>query len=398
MRTGDLARRLLDAGYSVTWWTSRFDHQRKIFRTYPSVFCPLGPRYTVALLEGPGYGRNMSWQRVRHYRSIAAHFSGLAGTLCKPALVLGSYPSAELCDAGRCYARRQHVPFIVDIRDPWPDIFRYYLPTGLGWILLPALWYYRRKIRAIARDATSIVAVSRAMLEWGIGYSRRARAELDQVFPIGFRRHPQDRKIVVPERFTETDPLVCLFATTCGKSYDGKLLIDAARILTVAGDHRVRFVVTGDGEMRSQWIAHAKGLTCVNFTGWIPDAELEAHFRAAHLGLVLLKGGIVRFWLGNKIFEYLSAFLGVVNDVVGEPAEIVSSRDVGINVDRQNPESLAQGLRALADDPGCVRRYMENARRSFKMEFDREAIEAKYLEYLRGVILIHRKQNQGTQR
>jgi len=385
MRTGDQASRLVAAGCDVTWWTSRFDHKLKQFRQGP-MWHELGPRCRIALLDGPRYPRNMSWQRVRHYRRLAAHFEREAEKVSPPSLILGSYPSPELCDAGRRYAKRHRIPFVVDIRDPWPDIFPDYAPVWLRWSLLPVLWYYRSKIRSIARDADGIVAVSEAMLDWGLRYAARTRTERDRVFHIGFRRPALERALDLPIRFTPNDPLVCLFATTCGSSYDGGMLVDAAWILERAGERRVKFVVSGDGDMRRAWMARAAGLQSVQFTGWISHEALQAHFERAHLGLVLMRGGIARFWLGNKIFEYLSSSLGIVNDAPGELADIVRTRDLGLNVERGDAESLARALQAIVEDPARVLRHMACARASFLREFDREKIETQYTEYVTELI------------
>lgn len=386
MRTGDLANRLITSGYSVVWWTSRFNHNLKRFRENPNSWCVVSDEFSIALLDGPGYKRNMSWQRIRHYRALAEQFTEISAALDPPTLILASYPSPELCDAGRNFARRHMIPFVIDIRDPWPDIFPDYLPTWMRWLLWPVLWYYRRIMRRVARDADSIVAVSAAMLGWGIEYAGRSVTAFDRVFHIGFGRHQHSRDISVSDEFTPDEPLTVLFATTCGQSYDGELLVDAARILESEGQTRIRFVLTGDGDMRPQWIARAAGLTNVHFTGWISHEELQAHFRSAHVGLVLLKGGIARFWLGNKIFEYLSASLAIVNNVAGEPAEIVDGFKLGLNVGPGNCAALADAMRHLAGNPALVRLYMENARRAFEGTFERDVIQAQYVSHLEELI------------
>ncbi|MCA1561313.1 MAG: glycosyltransferase [Acidobacteria bacterium] len=382
MRTGHHAEHLVRSGFSVTWWTSRFNHNRKEFRQAPGTLVSMGPDYRIALLDGPGYSRNMSLARVRHYRAIAAHFTKLAQEQPRPALIVGSYPSPELCDAGRSFARRLGVPFIVDIRDPWPDIYPEYLPAALRWTLLPLLRYHRQKIGAIARDAAGIIAVSTAMLDWGVRYARRPRGPHDRVFHIGFRKQPIDREIHVPQAFSPEAPLTCLFATTCGRSYDGKVLVDAARLLEARGERRVRFIVSGDGDQRARWMRRGRGLTSITFTGWIPHDELQRHFMTSHVGLVLMTGGITRFWLGNKIFEYLSAFLAVVNNVPGESADIVASRGVGTNTPPGDAAALAAALVNLADRPDLVRAQMQSAKRVFLSEFERDAVTAQYLQHL----------------
>ena len=382
MRTGDLARRLVAAGYSVVWWTSRFSHSLKRFRQDFATVHDVSPGLKIVLLDGPGYARNMSFARVRHYQSLAGHFARLAPKLTSPMLVLGSLPSPELCEAGLGYARTRGIPFVVDIRDPWPDIFPEYLPKGLRWLTLPFLGHYRQKMRAIARGADSIVAVSEAMLEWGVEYADRERRKPDRVFHIGFGRPLVERELAVPDRFTDKQPLICLFATTCGRSYDGGLLVETARLLEQAGERRVQFIVTGDGDMRAKWIAQAAGLRNVLFTGWITDEEMREHFLAAHVGLVLMTGGITRFWLGNKIFEYLSASLAVVNDVGGEPASLIASHEMGVNVPSKDPAHIAAELSALADNPARVLACMRNARLAFEKEFDRDIVNESYMNYL----------------
>jgi glycosyltransferase involved in cell wall biosynthesis len=334
------------------------------------------------LLDGPGYSLNMSYARVRHYASLAGHFTELAPGLRRPALVLGSLPSPELCEAGLKYARERDVPFVVDIRDPWPDIFPEYLPKGLRWLTAPFLAHYRRKMRVIARGADAIVAVSEAMLDWGVKYAGRARRVSDRVFHIGFGRQRIERELTVPTQFTAEQPLVCLFATTCGRSYDGGLLVEAAKLLAKSGEKRVRFIVTGDGDMRAKWIAQAGGVENVLFTGWIPDEEMRKHFLAAHIGLVLMTGGITRFWLGNKIFEYLSGSLAVLNDVGGEPATLIRTRDVGVNVTGKDPDRIASELRALVNDSQRVLACMRNAKSVFEAEFDRDIVNEAYMRFL----------------
>jgi glycosyltransferase involved in cell wall biosynthesis len=338
----------------------------------------------------------MSWQRVSHYRALAADFSALCRTLPVPDLILASYPSPELSEAGRQYAVRHRVPFVIDIRDAWPDIFPDYLPAGLRWSLQPLLWHYRQKLGTIVRDADAIVAVSQAMLDWGLGYGKRPKTEFDQVFHIGSRKPALDRRIEVPDAFTPDNPLVCLFATTCGRSYDGEMLIDAARLLDSVGEHRVRFVISGDGDMRARWLARARGLSRVHFTGWVSHDELQAQFLRAHLGLVLMKGGIARFWLGNKMFEYLAASLAVVNNVRGEPADIVASHALGVNVPRKDAAALAGALRLLADDARQVGELMQNAGRTFAAEFDRDVLHTRYVDHLASVMRRYALQREGS--
>jgi glycosyltransferase involved in cell wall biosynthesis len=99
-----------------------------------------------------------------------------------------------------------------------------------------------------------------------------------------------------------------------------------------------------------------------------------------------MKGGITRFWLGNKIFEYLSASLALVNNVPGEATEIIAAGDLGNSVAPRDATQLATQLRRMVNDAAGVRRQMENARREFESRFDREGIQTHYLAHLEALI------------
>lgn len=386
MRTGDLARRLEDAGFTVTWWTSRFNHGLKKYRDGPGGFVRLGDRYRLCLLDGPSYTRNLSLRRVRHYRSLASEFGRLAAAEERPALIIGSLPSPELAFAGMRFARRHGVPFLIDIRDPWPDIFTSYFHPLASWSLAPIVWYYRRMVRAIMRSADNIVAVTESMLQWGLDYAGRARKARDAVFFIGYNKPNAERPIVVPERFTEASPLICLFASSCGNSYDGLTVVDAARILEESGEKRVSFVLSGDGECRQQWMHRASGLTTVRFTGWISHDELQQLFFTAHVGLILMRGGITPFWLGNKFGEYLSTSLALINNVAGEAATMVDKHRLGLNVPAKDPQAVAEAARTLLNSPDTVRQAMTNSRNVFNDVFERSLIYDRYVQYLREAV------------
>jgi glycosyltransferase involved in cell wall biosynthesis len=382
MRTGNLAPRLVAAGFSVTWWTSGFNHGLKKYRGSTTQFTKVGERYRLRMLAGPSYTRNLSLRRMRHYRSLAREFSRLAETVERPDLILASFPSPELAFAGMRYARRHGVPFIVDIRDPWPDIFSAYFHPLASWALAPIMSYYRHMTRAIMQSADNILAVSESMLKWGIDYAGRERKAGDAVFFIGYNKQPTERQIVVPDRFTEANPLICLFATTCGNSYDGITVVEAARILEASGERRASFVLSGDGECREKWMARASGLTTVRFTGWISHEELQELFFTAHVGLILMRGGITPFWLGNKFAEYLSTYLALVNNVAGEAAAIVDARGLGVNVPPSDPQAVAGAVRAMLASPDKVRTAMTNSRTVFNDVFERGRIYDGYVEYL----------------
>jgi glycosyltransferase involved in cell wall biosynthesis len=383
MRTGILAHRLASEGYSVTWWSSRFDHARKRHRQAPGTVHELTPNLTLYLLDGPAYPSNLSIARVNNLRHTATHFRRLAGIAPRPDLLVASYPFTELSVAARAFARAHGVPRIVDVRDPWPDHLPSYFPPPVRWALGPVLWYYRRLFRRIARDAAGLVSVSDSMLEWALGYAGRPRTARDCVVEIGYDRPATPREIAAPTRFTEAQPLACVFFTSGGASYNGSMLVQAARILEARGERRIRFLISGDGELHPRWRAEAAGLQTVEFTGWLTHLEMQARLLGAHVGLILLTGALPRWWLGNKFFEYLSGFVALVNDSPTDAARVIAEHELGLTIPAGDPRALADALSGLIQSPRQVERYMTNARCVFLERFERGQLYGRYVAYLR---------------
>jgi hypothetical protein len=259
-------------------------------------------------------------------------------------------------------------------------MFPLYFPPATRSLLRPVLHYYRRLLRSSVAAANGVLAVSSTMLEWALPYADRPRSALDRVFYLGFDSPPA----IAPtaHAFDDRHPLNCVFMSTCGQSYDGSLVVAAAAILEASGERRIRFQIVGDGEMRPKWMSEASGLSTVQFTGWLKNEALESCLAQGHVGLVLMRGGITRFWLGNKFFEYLAHSLAIVNNVPGDAEMLVRTHELGLNVIPSTPEALAAALRELVDHPERLERNRSNAVRAARDEFERSRVYDRYIDHL----------------
>ena len=75
LRYGTLSSMLAKVGHEVIWWTSSFDHVRKIQRCKETTSVELKPGWRVNMLAVPGYKTNISLARIRHNISLSRKFS-----------------------------------------------------------------------------------------------------------------------------------------------------------------------------------------------------------------------------------------------------------------------------------------------------------------------------------
>ena len=74
LRTGILAKNLVEKGHDVVWWTSTFDHFKKKHHFKTDTDLQLAPNYRLTLLYGSGYQKNVSPGRIRDHKIIATKF------------------------------------------------------------------------------------------------------------------------------------------------------------------------------------------------------------------------------------------------------------------------------------------------------------------------------------
>src|ERR1700677_3004864 len=75
LRAGMVSDALCDAGHSVYWWATTFDHFHKRERLSALQTIAVNPLLTIRLLHSRGYRHNVSLARLWHNRSIAGHFA-----------------------------------------------------------------------------------------------------------------------------------------------------------------------------------------------------------------------------------------------------------------------------------------------------------------------------------
>lgn len=383
LRTGVLAGHLARAGHQVTWWTSAVDHFRKRFHDIPADPFPAEGGYDIRFLRGRLYRHNLSLDRLRNHREIARAFAREAPTLPRPDLILCSLPTIELSLAAVRFGQERGIPVLLDLRDPWPDVYYQMLPRPLR-RLGPLLFFpFVREARLALSQATGLLAVSQAYLDWGLQLAGRGASAHDQVITHGY---PDPRPVTEAARVKLAGELgvkpgmtVPWFVGSFAWHYDIGTVIDAARQLSARSD--LLFILTGAGDRDAEWRARAAGLTNVRFTGWVDGETIATLGRIATAGLVSYSPG-APMSLTNKLFEYMSTGLPLLLGLPGEAEAIVRQWDCGLVYRPGDAGDLARAITALADDPALQARLSANATRAFTSDFAESIIYPKFVARL----------------
>lgn len=390
LRTGLLARQLVQAGHDVTWWSSTFNHQERKFRAEAETVIPLEDRLRMHLLHSCGYQRNVSLARVKDHKQLAAGFAAWTRRETPPDLILCCLPLPGLCLEATRYGREKSVPVVIDIRDLWPDVHLDLLPGAMRWAGRILLHGMTRTVRTACHDATALTAITPYYLAWGLRHAGREATDLDGVFTMGYTdKTPSPAEVEQGNAFWAQRGLtpgdetftVCYFGVI-GYQCDVSTVLRAARLLK---DEKpgFRFIFCGKGDKVPEYRQMAGDLPRVDFPGWVEFPQIYTLMRLAKAGIAPYYSTQNYEWnFPNKPIEYMAGGLPVLSGVRGLLQETLASHDCGLTYREGDAEHLASLLRQLRDDPARREAMARNARALYEKQFVAEQVYARMAEHL----------------
>lgn len=397
MRTAVLADKLLERGHSVFWWASTFEHQQKIMVSKDDRNFDISERYTVRVLRGCGYRKNVSIARYIDHLIVALKFRAQSKKYPRPDVIVASMPDHLLAYEAARYAKNNNIPFIVDIRDLWPDIFLdRFKSMGLYGVGKIALALDFARLTFLLKNADSLVSMSKGILQWGLDKIGRPESLFDKVFYLGYKNSNARNQVKEDESLYVSDWLkgreeqkIFLFIGTFGVSYELELIMEAAMRFSRLGRTNICFVIAGTGEKSDIIRKKAAGLQNVVLPGWIGKKEINALLKMGFAGLVPCRS--VKDAMPNKPFEYLSAGLPLISSLEGEMAKLIDRHGFGLNYLPGDLEGLCASIERLASDSSLHNEMSRNALDFFGKYGDADKIYDEYVTHIEKIIKHHKK-------
>jgi glycosyltransferase involved in cell wall biosynthesis len=355
----ELARELVRRGWRVIIHAADINlHQR----TYTRRAGPEDRRVIAENVDGvefrwywtAPYERN-DWKRGRNWLSFATEVTRHAHAEGRPDVVIGSSPQPFAALGGWRLAQRLGVPFVLEIRDLWPETLLaagsrkgpFYVALA---VLMRFLYARARRVIVLAAGTREYLAVSRVAPERLV------------LIPNGV-----DLTMFAATERAERETMQFVYAGAHGPLNGLDVLIEAAAL--VADDPRLHFRLVGDGAAKAelQAMAAARKLTNVTFDDPVPKREMTGVLADADVGLMLLKSAdLFSFGVSpNKLFDYCAAGLPVVCNVPGEVAALVAEAGAGEQTANGGAPALAAAIRAMAARAPSSRAALGRAARAW---------------------------------
>ncbi len=392
-RVSELARHWVRAGHQVTVLTGFPNHPDGVVRPeYRKRFRRLVCRETVDgvkvvrtwLLPFPN---RKAYERMLNYSSFCVSAAVTGSFLERPDVVIATSPQLLVGLSGWWAAKIKGVPFVLEVRDLWPESLA---AVGVG----TANSFLHRTLGRIAgflyRKAEHIVVVTPAFREHLTRVWKVPAPEIS-VVQNGVETglfSPRNRDVELREQLNANGRFVVSFIGTIGLAHGLETVIAAAeRLGSVAPD--VMFMLLGEGADRERiaGLAKAKNLRNLCFVGQQPRERIPAYIAASDACLVALrKSEVFETVIPTKMLEFMACARPVILGVGGQAKEILERSGGGVCVEPGNVDELCGAILRLRERPDLCAALGRNGREYIVRNLSRERTAAEYVEVLRGLV------------
>lgn len=385
-RTSEHARIWVQDGHQVTVVTCAPNHPAG--KVYPGYRNGLWSREQI---DGVEVIRVWTWlaanegfaQRIANYFSYMISALIAACFVARPDVIISTSPQFFCGLAGWGAKFLRAAPWVLEVRDLWPDSIVSVGAMKKGWVIRFLEWVEARAYR----KADQVVSVTDGFVPHIA--VRRGRDDI-KVHKNGvdlslFRKSGVGA--AVKARFGLEERIVVAYVGTHGMAHGLNTILEAADLLR--DDPRIGFLLVGDGSERLYLIQKAAqmGLKNLHFAGQLPKSEMPDIWSATDISLILLKKSeTFKSVLPSKMFEAMAMECPIVLGVEGEAATLLNRAGAGIAIEPQDAPALAAAVCALADDRERATRLGAQGGRFVIANFDRSKIARAYINTLVEVV------------
>lgn len=315
-------------------------------------------------------------RRTANYMSYLAAVTLAAPFLPSADVVVATSPQFFCGLAGWPVSRIKRVPWVLEIRDLWPESIRAVGAIGDSRLirLLERIerWAYRR--------ADHIVSVTdsfcRHFASHGVP-AERVTVIKNGVDLATFKDPAKD--VALLRELGLEGKFVAAYFGTHGMAHHLETVLEAAHLLR--HDRRIAFLLAGDGAERARLLSlkAEMGLENVVMLDQQPKKRMPALWAAADVSLVLLKrSDLFKAVIPSKIFEAMAMERPIILGVQGEARSIVDSAGCGLPIEPENAEELAAAVMRLLTDPDLRRAMSTRGREYVAREFNRTVLAVHF--------------------
>lgn len=321
-------------------------------------------------------------KRIANYVSYATSAVTASMGVRKPDIIVATSPQFFCGWAGVLAKAWKRVPFVLEIRDMWPDSI-----AAVGAMQNKAILNSLYKMEDwMYKAATHVVTVGDGykdeLVQKGVPLDKLT-VITNGVDPEQYK--PQPPNLAFKEELGIKQPIVCSYVGTIGMACGLHVALECGEMLKAQGRDDVALLLVGDGAVREELEQEAKArqLDNVIFTGRLPKTQMPDVLSITDITLVhLKKTDLFKTVLPSKIFEAAAMERPIILGVQGNSADLLQKAEAGICIEPENAQELTDALLRMADDTELRQQFGQNGRSYIQEHFHRVKLAERYLSLL----------------
>ena len=321
-------------------------------------------------------------RRTLNYISFMISATLTALIIQRPDVVIATSPQFFCGWAGVIVSRLRRLPFVLEVRDIWPESIVTVGAMSKG-LAVRFLEWMERNMYAAARHIVTV----------GEGYKEQLIAKGVATGKITVITNGVDRDTFQPRepdaelkrKLGLGNAFVCSYIGTIGMACGLDVVLRAARILKSNGRNDIRFLLVGDGAVREdlEERARADKLDPVVFAGLQPKQTIPSFLSITDASLIhLAKKQLFESVFPSKLLESFAAAKPIILGVRGYAAQLLQEAKAGICIEPENERELAAAVERLAADRNLAARFGLAGYNYVADHFNLDELAAKYVTLL----------------
>ncbi len=345
----------------------------------------------VRLATYPSHDRS-AVRRILSYLSFTITSFGYLLFRRRPQLIYVYYPSLTAGLAAIAVKWLRRIPVVVDIQDMWPDSLGAAGMMQNGRLIGVVEWFCQLLYRHVDHIVVLSPGFRDTLVERGVPAEKITVIYnwADEIEPLGGGA----AALSASSPFAPEHRFTLLFAGNMGAMQRLDSVLEAAKALAAERPDIGIYLMGGgvDVERLKARVAD-EGIDNVRFLPRVPLQEVQDILRQAGALLVhLARDPLFAITVPSKTQAYLYAGRPILMAVEGNAADLVAQARAGIAVEPENPQALAEAIRALADRGVAGRAEMGERAREF---YDRRLTFRHGVDATVGIIERFRRRTRG---
>ena len=325
--------------------------------------------------------------RILNYVSFRLS-SCLSGSFLKrPDVIIATSPQLLVGLTGWWLGLIKRVPFVLEVRDLWPESITALGDQDRASFLIPPL---KKLASFLYRFCEHVVVVTPAFRDQLLANWKVPEEKISVI------QNGVETEMFTPDTDSTRDAdladdagnFVVSYVGTLGLAHGLNIVLDAASKLQNEFPS-ILFLLVGEGTEKERLVSSTRErrLNNVRFHQQRPREQVPGLVRASNVCLVTLRKAVVfETVIPSKMLEFMACERPVILSVDGQARELLEAANAGIFVRPEDSCGLAEAIVRLFNDQHLRQELGKNGRSYITQHLSREGTAREYLGVLREVI------------